>query len=311
MPRGPTWRVAAFAAAMTACTTAASPDAAPNDASLATDALDSPDVAESGLDAIVIPTTCTEGADARTPGVSCVREVRGTVLDESGAPLAGVLVTVCGFDCFFSHTDSTGTFIATPGSLLPTAHYAIIVHGRPDHASLMIPLPVPVDGIVELARPIYAPRYTDVGDFVPSAMTGGTATAGDVTTTFAAGTTLLENVEDADLGDLGRRVRTVTVPAAQAPPFAQGLVAMYSLAPFDLISTLPIGLSIANRTSLAPGTAVDFVAMGDEVFLDPFTGGLPIVAAHGHVSTDGRTIATDPGQGVSYLTWIGIRASGG
>ena len=38
-------------------------------------------------------------------------------------------------------------------------------------------------------------------------------------------------------------------------------------------------------------------------------GGLPLVAARGHVSADGARIETDPGQGIERLTWLAIRAS--
>ena len=103
-----------------------------------------------------------------------------------------------------------------------------------------------------------------------------------------------------------------SVDAQHAPAFAVSALvsSVYALAPFDLVSTSKMPVQIPNRTGLAAGSAVEFVAMGDQVFLDPFTGGLPIVAALGHVSADGLTVATDPGEGLLFLTWFGVRPRG-
>jgi hypothetical protein len=240
----------------------------------------------------------------------CVNDVRGRVVDDHGAPLAGLVTTVCGAVCFYGHTDEAGAFDVQPDFALAPADFAVIVHARPAHAGVYVPLPSPQMGVVDLSAPLVAPLYTIDGPPLPSGSAGGTVTAGDITVTVPPGTTLTPSVEDVALGALGTHLRVASVPVAKAPPFAAAagnVVAVWALAPFELDARPGISMSVLNHVGMAAGTAVDFVVMGFDVVDQPFLGGKPVVEATGHVTADGSAFATDPGQRIQTMTWLAIR----
>jgi hypothetical protein len=281
-------------------TVAPTPDVTPSrdvaDVAIATDATSDEDV---------VPCSQTP-TDARRV---CVLTVRGRVVNAEGMPLSSRIITFCGPACFGSETDANGNFVVTVGDFLNPAIYAVQAHGRPEYGSVMIPAPAPVDRVITYAQPIVLPRYADMGPILPNTPTGGTFTAGDVTLTITPGTGLEFDVEDFDLGDLGRSLRSVYVTPSQYPPFAReaGVVALWALAPFNLISNRPIAVRVNNRAMLAPNAPVDFIVLGQEYTKEPFTAGQPIVAATGTVSADGMSVSTAASAGISYVTWIGIR----
>ena len=147
----------------------AAPDAGPADAT-STDALrdaamadESPPLdVESGP-----PTSCMPPPDTDASDNTCVLRVRGMVVDTQGAPVGGILITVCGYSCFYGSTATDGTFEVDPAMYIPVGHYAIEVHARPNHASVFVALPTPVNGVVSMPVPIIAPLYTDVGPAIP------------------------------------------------------------------------------------------------------------------------------------------------
>jgi hypothetical protein len=49
------------------------------------------------------------------------------------------------------------------------------------------------------------------------------------------------------------------------------------------------------------------MVLGDNYFSTPPNVGLLAVQAQAHVSADGKTIQTDPGEGIVELTWLGVR----
>jgi|GEM_PF-1245207 len=283
----------------------ASDAAAPRDAPPTDVASDARDVAEEAADEDVPP--CAVRPDAA--GVACVRQVRGRAVDFTGAPLAAHVITYCGPTCYATMAAADGTFAVEVNDFVAPRDYTLQVHGRPDHASTWVAGVDPVNEVVTLAEPIAVPRYQDVGAVITTGPAGGSFAAGDVTLVVPPGARVEFDVEDFELGALGRTVRAVRVEIARAPVFAReaGLAAVWAMAPFNLLSDRPLGVRVANRPALPAGSAVDFVVMGNEFVSPPLTGGRPVVAAAGRVSADGATIATDPGAGISYVTWIGVR----
>jgi hypothetical protein len=256
-----------------------------------------------------------DAQDEPTPCVSsdagvCVNDVRGRVVDDQGQGLGGLPMTVCGLICFFGRTDDAGAFDVQPDYAIHPADFAVIVHARPAHAGVYVPLPSPQMGVVNLAAPLVAPLYTVDGPPLPSGTTGGTVTAGDITVTVPPGTTLTPSVEDVALGDLGTHLRVASVPLSKAPPFAAAagnVVAVWALAPFEMDAEPGISMSALNHVGMTAGTEVDFVVMGFDVVDLPFVGGMPVVEATGHVTADGSAFATDPGQRIRTMTWLAIR----
>jgi hypothetical protein len=308
---------ALIALVLAACT----PSTDPRDAGDASGAVDAtamdgasgPDVAARD---VTVPGMCNPFMGEVVPaGSSCVRAVEGSVVQDDGASLTRGFVTVCGNACFVGDVDSRGNFQAVVGEILPVSVYSLLVHGRPQHASAYWLLSSARDemGIFRMTAPLSVPRYTSEGPELPESMmvTAETrATAGAVTLVFAAGSRLEFDFEDFELGALGRRVRVAEVALDRAPPFAaEGMVRgpVFALGPFALKIDRPVGVRVANRAMLAPGSSVEFVAMGDVIVSENPNAGRAVVVARGAVSMDGATIETAAGQGLRSLTWIGVR----
>ncbi len=295
---------------LAACGGAATPPAADASAERAGDApSDARDAAQDAAADDDVP-PCAERPDAA--GVVCVREVRGRAVDFAGAPLGRHVITYCGPTCYAATAGDDGSFVVAVNGFVAPREYTLLVHGRPEHASAWFAGADPAGEVVTYAEPLAVPRYEDVGAVIPetmAAMAGGTFRAGDVELTVPAGARVEFDVEDFELGALGRTLRATRVELARAPAFAReaGLSAVWALGPFNLLSDRPLGVRVANRAGLPPGSAVDFVVMGNEIVSPPITGGRPVVAAAGRVSADGASIATDPGAGISYVTWLGVR----
>lgn len=267
---------------------------------------------------------CTEAPEDRPPGGICVREVRGSVADASGKGLGpGLAITTCGGVCFYGSTVADGTYATKIGTFINPARFAVLVHGRPDHANLHVTLPKPSGEIVNV-DPIKVPDLPATGTLMVNedgTVAAPTITSGDITLTFPAGTNIDIDIEDIELKEKGRQLRVTKVPLTDLPPFARGsnVAVMYALAPYSahfLDGPTPagkprkVGVSLPNPdpSKLSAGAAVEFIAVGDVLIGEPFTGGLLIVEATGKVSSDGAKVETDAGEGITLLTWLGVRA---
>ena len=240
----------------------------------------------------------------------CVRHVEGRLTDLDGAPLRARPITVCGPACFLTTTAADGTFRVDIGDWIDVAIYSVQGHGRPEYASVYVSLPAPgSDGVARLPESLALPRYAAVGPALPVGAAAASITAGDVTLTIAADTRLELDLEDVDLGDLGRLLRVAPVPVDRAPAalIAAAPVALYALAPFALQASSPIAVTLVNRARLPADSAVEFITLGVEPYTPPVTAGLAVLAAVGRVSADGATVTTNPGEGLRTLSWIGYR----
>lgn len=298
-------RVVPLLLALTAC--ASSPP--PTDASTPSDVPRAEDRADTAApDDGDAP--CARPPAERPANSVCVREVRGQVLDTDGAPRVDIPVTVCGPVCWLGRTGGDGRFAVSVGDFVPTAIYSVLAHARPDHATVYVPLPdaVGAGDVITLAEPMRVPRYTATGDVVDG--DAGVARAGEVALTVPADAGVELDLEDFKLGELGRRLRVAQVPVDRAPPFArEGRVqAVWALAPFALTSTRPLGLRLPNTLGLAPGAPVDLVMMGGDILPPRSNAGRAVDAARAAVSADGAFVETLPGEGISQLTWVGVRA---
>jgi len=257
------------------------------------------------------------------PDWICVTDVSGDVVDEMGAPVPDVLMTVCGpGGCEPDTTDAVGDFDIEVGfPLLPT-EWSLIPHSREygyfvyyypfdpmatgpsiDLGSLtLLSYPAPSDSLVVKTDDAGAPAQT--------------ATNGDVTIDVPAGVRVSLDFEDVVLDDAGKRFFAKKVDAGLQDDFVDpslGAVALYALAPFDAVFDLESDpgtpakaqLSFDNTTGLAANTPVQFYQQGSFI-----VGSLQTALFHpvatGSVSADGTTIEMDPGEGIEFLTWVAI-----
>jgi len=267
---------------------------------------------------------CSEPVDERPIGSVCIHEVKGSVVAESdGTPLAKMIISVCGGVCYFGITDDTGHFDNHVGHYIIPGQFQVLVHGRPDHASLYVKLPAPdADGNIILPKSIATPKYDQVGPAMPADDgPGATVTAGDVSVIPPDGLEYDLDPEDVANGDAGRLMRSVKWTSTTPPDFVAGsdFAALYALAPFNMrfcksrpcpdanSNPTKIPVSVKNTTSLAAGTPVEFFILGTDLYSLPRTAGTLLVQATGKVSADGKTIDTDPGQGINELSFLGVR----
>jgi hypothetical protein len=136
-------------------------------------------------------------------------------------------------------------------------------------------------------------------------------TVGDVTLQVAAGTTFTLDVEDYGI-PAARLFRVTSVPLASAPSYAAAnhVAAIYALAPSGAKPSVPMGVTLHNTAGLPASAGVDILVLSDDYTDTPPTVGLLEVQATAHVSADGSTIQTDPGQGINEITWLAVRQNG-
>ena len=249
--------------------------------------------------------TCAGAGD----GGTCVTTVSGSLVDEKGAPLADMVVSYCAEICFFGKTVADGSFVVDVYSYLPVERYALLVHARPDHASLYT-VPPPLDGDhITFTRPVVTPTLPADGPLLAVDGSAQTASSNDITVAIDKGTNLFFDPEDIQAGDKGHKLRALPITRLsdylfidpQHPP-----TQLYALSPFELVSFKPMRITVANRSGFAAGTAVDFLAMRGLISDGAPAGRLNPVAT-GHVSSDGARIEMDPGIGILSLTWLGVR----
>jgi hypothetical protein len=254
------------------------------------------------------PTTCMPGID----GGTCILAAQGSVTDIEGAPLGNLVMSICGAACFGTRSDDGGSYFIPVALYIDTQNYAIHADGRPDHAVDYLRLQA--DEPAFITTTMHLPPLPQSSVRLPPDEAGApaTVTVGDVTLQIPADTTFTLDPEDGELGDPGRTVRVAAVPLASAPAYARNadVAAIYAMAPSGATASAKMGVVLANAAGLPASAAVDFLVLGDNYFSSPPNVGLLQVQASGHVSADGKTIATDPGEGIIEITWLGVRQKG-
>ena len=250
---------------------------------------------------------CSEPLTSRPPGSACVRTVSGRLVedDASSAPLT-LLTTVCGAGlCVLAKGDASGFQVALNRFVDLDASFVVHVDGRPSHANVFLRLARTSAEAVVLENAIRVPKLGTVGPALPDSPVKLTTrvTSGDVTVTLTEGTTIALDFADAALEAAGRNLRAGRVSsAAFADP---DIVALYALAPFAAVLAPPAAIAIGApaEAGLADGTVVDLVAL-DDTLDGPDIGKLVVV---GTATVSGGVATSDPGTGLSRLTWVGLR----
>jgi hypothetical protein len=252
------------------------------------------------------PDACLPAVD----GGSCVLGAYGHVTDLDGVPLGHLTMTFCGNACFGTQSDDAGAYTIPIGYVLDTQNYALHADGRPDHGVDYLRLRAGEPALVAATMriPLLPPSQVHLPD--DEAGAPSTVTVGDLTLSIAAGTTFDLDIEDVEFAEAGRTLRVAQVPLDKAPPYAAAanLAAIYVIAPSGATASTKMGVTLRNAAGLPASSAVDLMVLGDDYFSTPPDVGLLAVQAEAHVSADGKTIQTDPGEGIIELTWLGVRA---
>jgi hypothetical protein len=236
----------------------------------------------------------------------CPARVTGQVANDNGMAVDALTTSLCADQCFFGMTGSDGKFTIVADQHIVLANYAVEVHGRPTYTTYYTPLPAANGLDITFSLPLLVGRLPDSG---PELMAGTPATSNGVTVDIPAGTEVVFNVEDFGAPN-GHQLRVLPISdlAAGLYPFVGDPRpdALYACSPFEVSFGQKASLSFVNSAQIPAGTAVEIKSLRGLVNGAPPAGGWQH-AALAHVSADGRDIVTDPGEGVTELTWLWLR----
>lgn len=237
----------------------------------------------------------------------CVTSLTASVKDLDGNPVTDLVTTACGSGCTYGKTDATGTTRMQPRRYMYKP--ALMLHGRSRWATLYSRF----DSAGDIDRgTLFLPVMPFAeGVVLPEGGVAGTVTHRDMTFAFAAGTEIkIERLELQEPDE--QKFRAISVPLDKAPPFVAAaggnFAAIYAMTPFGTRIKPGAAVTIANTAKLPAGAAVELFQQG--TMLDDSNGAFGGFSkvADAHVSADGATIATDEGQLVTEITWLGVRA---
>jgi hypothetical protein len=257
------------------------------------------------------PAPCSQPPDKRPDGGTCVLEATGKVEDFAGAPLPDLVMTFCGPpQCYGTKADGAGVYSIPIGDFVVTADFAVHADGRPDHAVDYFRLSAGEPQVISVDMRLPALPPSTVA-LPPDGDPASNVTVGDVTLQIAAGTKFDLDIEDFGTAT-GRIFRVAAVPLASAPAYAasNNVDAIYALAPSSAKPSQKMGVSVRNSAALPASAAVDILVLSDDYFSTPPAVGTLVLQAAAHVSADGTTIQTDPGEGITEITWLAVRRKG-
>jgi hypothetical protein len=295
----------------TACSAGSARSSASNDAAAPTGddaSAVTGDDAGSGAEAAA---PCSAPPDKRPDGGTCVLEAKGTVSDLAGVALPDLVMTMCSpATCYGTRADDAGAYVVSIGDFLVTQNYAVHADGRPDHAVDYFRLGANEPQVITVDMRV-PPLPPSTVLLPPDSAPASSVTVGDLTLQIAAGTTFDLDIEDFGT-DAGRTLRVAPVALEDAPSYAaaNNVDAIYALAPSGAKPSQPMGVVLRNAAALPAAAAVDLLVLSDDYFSTPPSVGTLVLAASAHVSADGSTIQTDPGQGISEITWLAVRRKG-
>ena len=228
-----------------------------------------------------------------------------TVVDVTGAPVAGVFAQICGLDLCAGpqRTDDAGAVTLSASAF--TVRKPVLGYGDALRWPLLL-VPVPPGPTVNLGTLVTGALPSTGAAFV----SGGDAVSGDVTVSLAPGgaafvDTLLYDTADA------QKLRAVAIPVALASaiPSVAGhsLALMYGVTPIDTVFCPAARVAIPNSLGWPAGARVGFYILGDDTAQAWAPYGDWALISLGSVSGDGATVATDDAEGFPLLETFGVR----
>ncbi len=222
--------------------------------------------------------------------------VTGQAVDESGTPIAMAWMSVCTpMGCHSVNADGAGAFLISD---IPLIHFGLRSHD--DHEV------VPRRGtVVRLLHGIQAATTLDAGTlYLPTMPAGADLEAAMETSQMLSTgdglslTVIRKNLDFSLASDQTTNLASRKIPVEHIPPFDLGgekVDTAFALWPYAVTSKSPIAVKVP--VDLPSNTKVYFRTVYE------FDGKLsdPVV---GHVASDGKSASTDPGLGISNLTWL-------
>ena len=298
-------------------------DASPGpDSSATPDGGSTPDAGDAGApsetgagDAGCTPSTTYGGGETTVTGT---KTVTAKVVDETGAPVSGQPVYICGLDICSPPgvTDVNGA--VTISTSLSEKKPAFKVGDALNYSEIAIPLTKASTDFTQGGTAVLT--LGALSSKPGAALTPGTsATSGDVTIDVPAGATVgIDQLVYTTPSQ--QELRTVSIPLASDGPVlassgVTGFGLLYGLAPAETIVCpqvkvtvqLPHRVMTPNDLGWAPGAAVEFWIMTIDTgqTYAPYAGWAK--ASDGVVSADGKAVATVDGQGLIFLEAFAIR----
>jgi len=261
---------------------------------------------------------CSEPAADIPAGALCVHNVSGRVIDASGAPVSGVLVSAFGTACFPGNSGADGRFTVPVNRHIVLSKTSLLVHERPLKAGFYYQLPTsPLPDLDVGDTPLLPLPEGPALVAYPDGSPMQSVTSGDVTLDVPAGVEVKLDYDELDAGAKGKEFRALAVPPNLWSDFVDpslNLSALYAFGPFeaaflDAQTGKPAlaQMTFANTTGFPASTPVEFLQLGSYLYPDLVPTGTFAPVATGTVSADGKTITMDSATGLQYITWIGIR----
>lgn len=250
--------------------------------------------------------------------------VTAAIVDETGAPVVGQPVYICGINICSSPTMTTASGTVSISTNLAMQKPAFKFGDTVSYAELAIPLTAAttdftMTGTGKLATAKLA------GKPGATLTPGADATSGDVTVSLVAGATVGIDTIIYDTSD-NQKLRAVGIPLTNVGPVLApvtvgdggtpaGFQLLYGVAPSEttlcpaakVTVALPHTTMTPNDLGWAPGTAVEFWIMTTDTgqTYAPYAGWAKM--SDGVVSADGTSVATVDGQGFIFLESFAIR----
>jgi hypothetical protein len=246
---------------------------------------------------------CDDGPGyAENPEAALIDSVEATVLDETDAPYADLLIQVCGLDiCVNGYTDEDGVTNVSPAEPITQAAFKYgdgLGFGK--FALLLDPSETSFDlGVVRTVR------LPEVGAPIRA---GETSASGDVSLTLPANARvefdlLVYRTEEQQ----AFRAAELELASAPAGLLAEsGVELVFALAPLDTEFCPAVTLELPNREGWEPGTELEFLLHGLDLTerFAPY-GGWAVIGS-GAVDESGERLVMLEG-GMRTLGSVGVR----
>lgn len=226
------------------------------------------------------------GGNVEGPGLA------GLLVDASEQPIASIVVLACmSTTCLYGSSDADGRFVF---EIEPPASVALKTHEElskvPRWGAALEPVQI-VDGALVDTGALYVPELPEGTPLGPENTDPQTLTAGDGLELTLRRADLTPALGEFLFDIAARRVPVEYIPAY--PDLDEEVIAVYALHPFAAQSASPIAVRVPS--DLPDGTPVSFRTISeiDGSFSAP---------APGHAN--GSVVATDPGAGITRLTYL-------